>query len=344
MKAYIFTDPHIDITKNGDELFVDTALSCINNIIDQAEKNKIEYIICNGDVFHSKEVISSPILPKAKPTFERLKNFKTIFLVGNHDLVKKDGSQDCLINLFDEYIEIVKDPYITKEIDGNNFIFCNYAGNDHISNENLPVVKGKKNVLFGHFDCNGFYVNNGFEMKTASINVNNLRMFDRVFVGHYHRRREHKNITYIGSTHHQGRRDIGNPYGFVELDLKTLDYKFKNYEGYQPPCFYEFDITQIDKIKKVKNSFIRITVNEDNTKKITNAKLIEMKNEIEKTNYNVEYSTKRVIPEIDIEEKTMYDFDASTISNAEGMIDGFIENVETVLDKKKLKELIKGKK
>lgn len=342
-KAVLFTDVHISPMK-GNELFVHTAIECINKVLDYAENNKIEYVFCLGDTFHSKDVIESYVLPMIKPTFERFKNFKTTFVVGNHDLVRKDSSTECLINLFDEYLEVVPDPFTVKEIDGNNFIFCNYAGNDHISGESLPVKKGKKNVLFGHFDCNGFYVNNGFEMKTASINPHNLRMFDKVFVGHYHRRREHKHITYIGSTHHQGKRDAGNVYGFVELDLKTLEHKFKVYDDYVPPCFHELDITQMDKIKKIKNGFIKINVNEENTKKITNAKLIEMKTQLEKINHQVDFSTTKVTVDMELDESKMADFDASSMTNAEDMIDVYIENVETKLDKKKLKEFVKGKK
>jgi LPS O-antigen subunit length determinant protein (WzzB/FepE family) len=100
----------------------------------------------------------------------------------------------------------------------------------------------------------------------------------------------------------------------------------------------------MDKIKKIKNGFIKINVNEENTKKITNAKLIEMKMQLEKTNQQVDFSTTKITTDMELDESKMGDFDASSMTNAEDMIDVYIENVETKLDKKKLKEFVKGKK
>lgn len=348
-KAIMFTDVHITPIR-GMELFVDTSLKCMNKVMDYAEEQNIKRLFCLGDSFHSKSMIENYLLVKAKPTFERFKEFDTTFIVGNHDLVFQKNSKYNLLELFDEYIEVVQDPYITKEIDGNNFILCNYAGNDHIKEETLPIIDGVKNVLLGHFDCNGFYTNADYEMKNAEINVENLRMFDAVFVGHYHKRSKRRNVQFIGSTHQQRKNDIGNPTGFTVLDTKSLMYTFKDFEGYTPPCFYNLSISDIDEIKKIKNSFIEIVITEDEANIISNDMINQLKRFLYEKNNNYLVTPCYVKNKEQIEvsddakmEKEITEIDRINLNaKLEDMFDTYVENVETKLDRDKLKHVIKN--
>ena len=344
MKAILFTDTHYSPIK-GMELFANTTLSCMHKIMDYAEKQNIEYLWNLGDTFHTKDFIESYLLPKATPTFERFKNFKTTFIVGNHDLVMKEESTYCLLEMFKEYIEIVKDPYIVKEIDGNRFVFCNYAGNSYIANEAIPVEHGKKNVLLGHFDCNGFYTNATYEMKDAEVDAENLNMFDRVFVGHYHKRSKRHNIQYIGSTHHQKRNDVGNPHGFMVLDLKTLEYAFKTFDDYTPPCFYEFNLSEMKDIKKVKNGFVKINISEEEDRAVSNSLLHNLRKKLERENGNhsVSFSYKKNAEEVEVldEDSLVDELSGIDTANIEDIFHPYVESVDTELNKKQLVRLIK---
>ena len=346
-KAVIFSDIHCSLIK-GNDLFVETPLLCIDEMLKYAKKNKIEYVWFLGDFFHKKEVVEAFLLPRIKPTMKKFADFKSTFIVGNHDLVFRENSSYNLLTLFDEYMEIVPDPYLVKNIDGNNFTFCNYTSNGIIADEEIPIDESTNNVLLGHIECNGFYANAGYEMKNGSVNLSDMRMFDLIVSGHFHFRTKRGSMQYVGATHHQRRNDVGNPFGFMVLDLKTLDYTFETFGTYEPPCYYQYDITDLKKIKKTKNGFLRINITEDGDD-INSAVLIDLKKYLKEKmgNRKVDFVPVKKDKDIDVDDgegliDEMEDMDGDTVAELEDIFDVYLESVKTDLDKKRLMKKIKG--
>lgn len=339
MKAALFTDSHVTTLK-GKKLFVETSLQCINKIIDYCEKEDIEYIFFLGDFLFFKDYVESFVLLKIKETLKRLKKFKTRFIVGNHDMILVDESWCNLLTLYDEYITVVNEPYEELELCGNNFIFINYAQNNLIADEKINVKDGMKNVLFCHMDCNGFYTNSVHEMKDSDIEPENLRMFDQVFTGHYHKRSKRYNVQYIGNTHHMRKSDAGNPYGFTVLDLETLDYEFKTYEDYQPPCYYEVNIENTKALRKLKNGFITITVSSEMAETITNERLISLKQSlIKRGNHEVVIRRERAVNIDSVKtniESNIKNIDVKNTNEHKNLFETYLDNVNTEHDKKEL--------
>lgn len=338
MKVIIFTDLHITPIK-GLSLFEDTAISCLNAIIDYAEKNNIKHIWNLGDTFYKKDYIESYLVPKSLPVFRRLRKFETKFIVGNHDMATdKDNKEHSLLEIFQDYISIVKDPYESVEVDGNNFVFINYKHNSMIKKlKSSP--DHNKNVLFGHFDINGFYTNSKYKMEDSELSPEDFEKWDAVFSGHYHKRGSFSNITYIGSTHQMKRLDVNNPFGFVVFDTKTLKVKYLTYENYTPPCFYEYNINDLKRYSKIKNGFLKITINDSQEEKIKDSDLDYIRKVLQK-NGNHDVIFERLKSK---ELETNNDNDVSDIDFAldhKSFFESYLNNIKTNLDKKRLVETI----
>lgn len=340
-KVAVFTDCHVTPIK-GMELFVDTSLKCINNILDYAENNKIKKVWFLGDFFYFKHYIESYLIGKIKPTMRRFKDFETMFIVGNHDLALKDSSMYNLMEIYEENITIVKDGGTIIEHDNANFYFVNYNDNSKIAKKEIELVdNGKKHVLLSHMDCNGFYTNANHEVKDSDISVESVEMFDIVFSGHYHRRSKIKNVQYIGNTHHMRRSDAGNPFGFMVLDLHSLNYKFQKYDNYTPPCYFEYDIGDVLK-HKPKNGFVRVNVPEDVVDRISPATMANLREMLQKENHDVVFSYQKSAEVIEMRHIVdRNNYDVRKVVNIASVFENYLNDVEIVdFDRKKLLDLI----
>ena len=254
MKILIFADLHLH---NHYRLIVnsETALDNLVYFKEYAIKNNIDTIICAGDFFHTKAKAYAPHVIQARL---RLKDwYKSglthYMIVGNHDMSNQTNSMNSIIFAFNEYAKIIPD-YFFFDVEDTRIHLMSYT------NKLFPhfiLSEEKRNVLIAHLDIIGFTLSNGYH-STLGFKKSDLKEFDLVITGHYHKHQKRDNIVYIGSTHQTSFSDCGQDRGFIVFDTDTLEYEF--IKNKRAPEYKILSIKKYEDINScdIYNKFLRI--------------------------------------------------------------------------------------
>lgn len=174
-------------------------------------------VIWLGDLLDTKEVIRGNCL---NLYHERLSNsdLDHTILVGNHDwfnLDCKDHSLKTLSLLAN--VEVIDRPVYNDE-----FTLLPYCHDPEMLRNWLS--KARKNTVIGHLDICGFDFGNGL-ISSEGLKIEDLKLFQRVISGHYHKYQQIKNVTYIGTpfSHSFGESDQDKVIAVYDVDDDTLE-------------------------------------------------------------------------------------------------------------------------
>jgi exonuclease SbcD len=194
-------DPHIENNKN-----LPFIIKTFDWIIETLEKEKIKHLIILGDFINSRIKIDSLALNKAIDILNKFyeKGIVVFLLLGNHERYTKTSDFTITsIKPFEKHSYIIDD---LKLIKGNNFNFIcvpNIENNDDFVDiiKKIKIEKGKFNILLAHQSIQGAVSNDLFNIHDRTgLSPELFDGFDRVFLGHFHKRQEiPKNILYVGS-------------------------------------------------------------------------------------------------------------------------------------------------
>jgi DNA repair exonuclease SbcCD nuclease subunit len=204
-------------------------------------------------------------------------------------------------------------------------------------NDSWEAVKGSKSqVMMGHLELNGFEMHRG-AFCDSGFDREEFRKFDQVFSGHFHHRSTEGNISYLGCPYEMTWSDFEDQKGFHVYDTETRElefvpnplqmfYKF-NYddsdmtiEGLDDIDFSIFDSTYIKLIVKNKKDPYLFDLFVDRIEKagVQNLQIIEDVLNLDMDN-----------------EDGIIDEAKSTME----MLEGYVDQIETAVSKKKLKGL-----
>jgi len=187
VRAVLLTDLHI----RCDYLpgYLSKQLSTLTRMVNTKPP---EYVIINGDIFHKRNPKGEELL-----AFRNLlKSFKCQHIIinrGNHDTIRKDGSSESTLSLFEDLAKIVVDTE-TVRIGGVDFdIIPHYEDERKI----IADLKGSTNPVFGHFGYDRCLANSGYPYDSF---VKASHFKDRlVFLGHIHKPQIKNNIYILGT-------------------------------------------------------------------------------------------------------------------------------------------------
>jgi len=205
-KAAVFTDIHFGLKSNSFSHNED----CLNFVlwsIEVAKEQGCETCIMMGDWHNNRASISLVTLNYSIQALEALsRSFERVLIIpGNHDLYYRDKrdiqSLEWAKHL--KNVEILNDFFVEDDV----AIIPWLVGDEH---KRLPKLGAK--YCFGHFELPGYFMNAMVKMPDlGEINPDrDLVGFESVFSGHFHKRQNNGNVTYMGNAFPHNYADAGD--------------------------------------------------------------------------------------------------------------------------------------
>lgn len=224
MKILEIGDLHFG-EKGNSEKFNTQVLNFLSWAVEQAHKHNVDAIVQFGDYYHTRHEINTETLTMGIHGAQLLEasGIDTYALLGNHDLhylnrldVSSLNALRRIINIIDEPTMIGDDVYVVPWV--NDEFVWQAAVNNH----------NEAKYLFGHFEFNGFKVNDGYEMEHG-LSASELKGYTRVVSGHYHSTQTKGNVTYLGTPFPITMNEANEQHGIFILDTETDEHTFIEY-------------------------------------------------------------------------------------------------------------------
>lgn len=251
-KILVFSDIHFGKSRDS-HLKLEMCSEAIDWICHVIKENQIKTIFFLGDYFNNRSHLNILTLNKAYEALQRLTSLATVyFLVGNHDLYLKTGTEIHSLAQFEAL---------------NNFYFINYPTEVNLPfnrtalmcpwHSELDKYKEKEyDYIFGHLEPTGILMSDT-EVSQGRYSMKDLvDLSPRVFSGHFHNHKEYNEtngtVYMVGNPLQMDWGDYNNDKGVYIIDLKTNSIQFiKNTVSSIYIKYYYSKI--IDKTQKVSN-------------------------------------------------------------------------------------------
>jgi DNA repair exonuclease SbcCD nuclease subunit len=229
-KAAIFTDIHFGLKSNS-QLHNEDCLNFVKWATNKAKQEGCETAMFLGDWHNNRASINIVTLNYSLKALEYLNdNFERVYFIpGNHDLYYRDKRDIQSVEWARHLpnVQIVNDWFTSGDV----VIAPWLVGDDH---KRISKLKGK--YMFGHFELPHFYMNAMVQMPDhGEIKNEHFGNFDQVFTGHFHKRQQRQNITYIGNCFPHNYADAGDD----DRGLTILEWgKAPEYHAWpDQPCY-----------------------------------------------------------------------------------------------------------
>ena len=237
-KAAVFTDLHLGAKSNSD-LHNEDCFKFVEWFVKEAKKENCETCFFLGDYHNNRATMNLRTMSWALRCLELLsKSFEqTFFIVGNHDLYYRDRRDIQSVEWAKHIpnIQIVNDFFTAGDVS----IVPWLVADDY---KKIPKINAK--YMFGHFEIPNFYMNSVVKMpEHGELKQDQFNGFDTVFSGHFHKRQQNKNITYIGNAFPHNYSDAGDDErGMMILDWGK-DPEFKSWPD--QPKFRVYNLSDV---------------------------------------------------------------------------------------------------
>ena len=214
-------------------------LNSVKQMCDYCMKNKIENVIIGGDVNDLKQIVHYRSFVMLKEILEHYYNLHFFVIHGNHDSAGREDLYSS-IQLLDGPSNV--STFVEKTII-EDITFLPWSGN--VAEEVYNCEPNK--ILISHFGINEAQLSSGISVKT-NIKLNDLKKFDLVLLGHYHKPQQVGNVYYVGSPIQLNRGEANEEKRFLVVDTETLEVKSIETTGYRKN--YNIIIESSDEIEE----------------------------------------------------------------------------------------------
>jgi DNA repair exonuclease SbcCD nuclease subunit len=257
-KVAIFSDLHLGLYANSTD-WHDIALKWADWMVGDFTEKGIEDVFFLGDFFHNRAEISVQTVHVASVLLDKFKKFNMLMVVGNHDAFYKNRADVHSLALLKGHDNLtIIDKTLEFEAFDKTFAFIPW---------NVECSDISVDYLFGHFEIQGFNMNNYKLCDHGLSPVDLVTKNGMVFSGHFHKRHFKKysqgTIHYVGSTFHHDFNDVGNSRGYHILDVESGDLEF--IENTISPEFKKLSLSKIKSYSEedVKGHIIKLIVDKD---------------------------------------------------------------------------------
>ena len=333
-------DTHFGV-RNDSPAFIEYQNRFYNDVFfPYLKENNIKTLVHLGDVVDRRKFINHNTAHNFKKVFwNRLDemNIDTHIIIGNHDTYYKNTNEINAINNLD----ISKNASVyTKStevnFDGLDILFIPWICDDNYDDSIYQIDNTSAQVAMGHLEVKGFEMHKG-HFNDHGLDKIQFNKFDKVLSGHFHKKSDDGRIFYLGTQYEMTWSDYDCPKGFHVFDtsnrelthVRNHDIIFKKiiYDDTKEDYLFK-DIEEYDK------SFVKLYVSQKKNDDMYNRF-------IEKLYNNINLHELQVVEDLsDINASVREDIleqgeDTLTFLN------NYIDQVETDLDKGKLKEFAK---
>ena len=191
----------------------------------------ITKVIHLGDIFENRTSINYSVLNKFRECFLNPcieAGIELHAIIGNHDTLYKNtnsvNSMEQLFGFFHNTLNSSKVFFYSDPaeivIDGVSLAISPWINNENYGDSMKFLADTKAQLLFGHFEFNGFEMQRGM-YNEHGMNTSGFSRFDMVFSGHFHHKSSRDNIHYLGAPYEMTWHDYDDPRGVHILDLST---------------------------------------------------------------------------------------------------------------------------
>lgn len=207
MSVLAFGDLHV----NKEQIRVVTVLNFLDYIIDYCKKNTdIKSVINLGDTFDLPQQKTDVLIPVYKKMKELSEIVNLYTILGNHDLITKDGSNTLseTFSSFGTFIQNVQ----TIDVPGlGEADFLSYT-------DDINSIPNKSRILFGHLEVEGFYFNPKRKIDDSIFTSSLFDQYDLVVSGHLHHEQHKNNFEFVGTPYPTRRDEAGKKNYFAIID------------------------------------------------------------------------------------------------------------------------------
>jgi len=230
-KGAFFTDLHVGAKSNSQQHNED----CVNYIdwFCNIVKNdpKIDHIIFVGDWHETRSSVNVFTLKYSYEMASKINDLglPVFFVVGNHDLYHRNSRDVYSIVPFNEFenFNIIDEPTVINHI-GSGVLLCPYLFHEEYPN----LVKFNKVPFWvGHFEFKGFVVTGYNVIMKNGPDHTGFTKPKHIISGHFHKRQQGGNVTYIGNAFPTNFADAGDfDRGMMIFDHDKDEMEFHNWE------------------------------------------------------------------------------------------------------------------
>ena len=337
MRVAIITDQHFGCRKNS-KLFHDYFLKFYNDIFfPYLEKENITTVIDMGDTFDSRKGIDFSALAWAKDNYyDRLKKMGVHVhtIVGNHTAYYKNTNDVNAVDLLlreydnvtvyseatevtiDEWLNVLFIPWINQENEERTFKF---------------IQSSDCHCAMGHLELNGFRAHRGCVMDHGHESKLYSK-FTKVFSGHYHTRSDDGRIYYLGNPYEMFWNDVGDRRGFTIFDTETLEhYHVDNPYTMFEVLYYNDESASLLDVRPYVNKIVKIIVKNKPRPK-------EFEKLVDKL-LSAGVNDLKIVENFELQESE--DFEVEESEDTLSILDRYIEESETELEKTFIKNLVR---
>jgi len=340
LKIALLNDTHFGV-RNDSPAFMEYQNKFYNDLFfPYLIENNITTLIHLGDVVDRRKFINHKTAHNFKQVFwNRLEelNIDTHVIIGNHDTYYKNTNEvNALqnLNLNKNCTIYTKATEVT--FDGLDILFLPWICDDNLDDSIHTIDQSQSPICMGHLEIKGF------EMHKGHINEHGLEKeqfikFEKVLSGHFHKKSDDGRIHYLGTQYEMTWSDYKCPKGFHIFDTETREIErvanplrmFKKivYDD-KKTDYNQFDLSEYD------NTHVKLFISQKTDDDMYNRFVEKMYNAINVHELQI------------IEDPT--DLNASIrgdiLEQGEDtltFLNNYIDQVETDVDKQKLKQFAK---
>lgn len=225
-KGAFFTDLHVGAKSNSQQHNED----CVNYIdwfcANVRADPEIDYICFVGDWHETRSAVNVFTLKYSYEIASKINDLglPVYFIIGNHDLYHRNNRDIYSVLPFQEFdnFNIITEPTVVNHI-GDGVLFCPFLFHEEYPN---LVEFNKVPFWVGHFEFKDFVVTGyNITMKTGPDHTN-FKKPEHIISGHFHKRQQSGNVTYIGNTFPTNFSDAGD----FERGMMIYDHDKHNME------------------------------------------------------------------------------------------------------------------
>src|SRR6056300_1672526 len=321
MKIALLNDTHFGC-RNDSPAFIEFQNKFYNELFfPYLQKNNIKTLIHLGDVVARRKFINHNTAHNFKKVFwNRLDelDIDTHIIIGNHDTYYKNTNEvNALQNLELNKNCKVYTSSITVDFDNLPILFIPWICDDNYSESIRTIDNTQATIAMGHLEVKGFEMHNG-HMNEHGLEKSMFKRFEKVMSGHFHKKSDDGQIYYLGTQYEMTWSDYNCPKGFHIFDTDTREIeRVSNPKNIFKKIIYNDKENDYKTYDNVYNAFVERFYNTINVHEL---QIIEDPADINST-----------VREDILEQGE----DTLTFLN------NYIDNVETDLDKQKLKSFAK---
>ena len=342
MKIALLNDTHCGV-RNSSDIFIEYQRRFYDEVFfPHLLENGIKQIIHLGDYYDHRKYVNFKALNENRDHFlNKLREYGITMDIfpGNHDVYYKNTNELCsLKELMGHYmneVNIVMEPRV-MEYDGCNIALLPWINNQNYADSLKFIEKCDAQILMGHLELTGFDMMKGVK-NTHGMDASTFSRFEQVYSGHFHTRSTQGNITYLGSQMEFTWADAHDQKYFhvFDTDTRTIEMVANPLTMFQKVMY---DDTKMDynavTVSQLKDKFVKIVVSKKNDPYMFDKFIDRIQ--------DVGVHDLKIAETFDEFAGGSVDDEGISVEDTSDLLNSYIDNVETELDKDKIKGIMRG--